>query len=92
MGDTGSFVLGTGYAAAVLLTDIPYFGVLALGVPIASVVISLIYRAKLIKLPTEPLHHALSFYGWSETKIVYTYWGLTALLCIVGLLATIFIF
>ena len=92
MGDTGSFILGTGFAGAVLLADIPYFGVLALGVPIASVVISLIYRANIIKLPTEPLHHALSFYGWSETKIVYTYWGLTALLCIVGLLATIFIF
>ena len=36
MGDVGSFVLGTGYAAAVLVCDIPYFGVLALGVPVIS--------------------------------------------------------
>lgn len=92
MGDTGSFVLSTGYAAAVLLTDIPYFGVLALGVPIISVVISLIYRAGIINLPTEPLHHTLSFYGWSETKIVFTYWGVTALFCLIGLLAPIYVF
>lgn len=92
MGDTGSFILGTGFAAAVVLTDIPYFGLLALGVPIFSVIVSLIYRAKIIKLPTEPLHHALSFYGWSETKIVLTYWGFTLLLCIIGLLIQMFLF
>ena len=63
MGDTGSFVLGTGYAAAVLVCDIPYFGVLALGVPIISVVISLLHRAHIIKLPVEPLHHTLNHYG-----------------------------
>ena len=83
MGDTGSFVLGTGYAAAVLVCDIPYFGVLALGVPIISVVISLLHRAHIIKLPVEPLHHTLNHYGMSETKIVLSYWGATLLLCVI---------
>ena len=92
MGDTGSFVLGTGYAAAVLIGDIPYFGVLALGVPIISVVISLLHRAHIIKLPVEPLHHTLNHYGMSETKIVLTYWGCTALLCAIGILAKMYIF
>ena len=92
MGDTGSFVLGTGYAAAVLICDLPYYGVLALGVPIISVVISLLHRAHIIKLPVEPLHHTLNHYGMSETKIVLSYWGATLVLCIIGILAKMYIF
>jgi phospho-N-acetylmuramoyl-pentapeptide-transferase len=92
MGDTGSFVLGTGYAAAVLICDLPYFGVLALGVPIMSVVVSLLHRAHIIKLPVEPLHHTLNHYGMSEVKIVLLYWAATAALCIVGILAKMYIF
>ena len=92
MGDTGSFVLGTGYAAAVVVGDIPYFGVLALGVPIISVVVSLLHRAHIIKLPVEPLHHTLNHYGMSETRIVLSYWGFTVLLCIIGILAKMYIF
>ena len=92
MGDTGSFVLGTGYAAAVLVCDLPYFGVLALGVPIVSVIVSLLHRAHIIKLPVEPLHHTLNHYGMSERKIVFSYWGITVLLCVIGILAKMFIF
>ena len=92
MGDTGSFVLGTGYAAAVLICDIPYFGVLALGVPIISVIVSLLHRIHIIKLPVEPLHHTLNHYGMSELKIVFTYWGCTVLLCIIGILAKMYLF
>lgn len=92
MGDTGSFVLGTGYAAAVLVCDIPYFGVLALGVPIISVVVSLLHRAHIIKLPVEPLHHTLNHYGMSETKIVLSYWLATVALCAIGILAKMYIF
>ncbi len=92
MGDTGSFVLGTGYAAAVMVCDIPYFGVLVLGVPIISVVVSLLHRAHIIKLPVEPLHHTLNHYGMSEIKIVLSYWAVTALLAIVGILAKMYLF
>jgi phospho-N-acetylmuramoyl-pentapeptide-transferase len=92
MGDTGSFVLGAGYATAVLVTDIPYFGILALGVPIASVIISLLHRVHIIKLPVEPLHHTLNYNGVSEKKIVYSYWLITAILSIIGLLASLYLF
>ncbi len=92
MGDTGSFVLGTGYAACVMVCDIPYFGVFVLGVPIISVVISLLHRAHIIKLPVEPLHHTLNHYGMSEVKIILTYWTATVVLCIVGILAKMYIF
>ena len=92
MGDTGSFVLGAGYAAAVLVCDIPYFGVLALAVPIVSTVISLMHRAHIINLPVEPLHHTLHYHGMSEKKIVYSYWLLTVVACAIGLIAKFYFF
>ncbi|WP_296889108.1 glycosyltransferase family 4 protein [uncultured Methanobrevibacter sp.] len=92
MGDTGSFVLGTGYAAAVLLCDVPVYGVIALGVPILSVIVSLLHRAHIIKLPVEPLHHTLNHYGLSEVKIILFYWGSTAILCVLGILADMYLY
>ena len=91
MGDTGAFILGAGYAAAVMLCDIPYFGVLSLGVPILSVIVSLMHRVNIIKLPVEPLHHTLNYKGISELKIVYSYWALTGILCAIGLIASLFL-
>lgn len=85
MGDTGSFALGGGYAAAVILTGIVYFGVLALTVPIVSVVISLLHRAHIIRLPVEPLHHTLHYKGLSEKNIVLMYWLVTLIVCAIGL-------
>ena len=92
MGDTGSFVLGTGYAAAVLLCDVPVYGIIALGVPIISVIVSLLHRAHIIKLPVEPLHHTLNHYGLSEVKIILIYWISTAALCVLGIFAEMFIY
>jgi len=92
MGDTGSFALGAGFATAVLVTNIPYFGVLSLAVPIMSVIVSLIHRANIIHLPVEPLHHTLNYKGISEKKIVLSYWALTALVCTIGLLVDYYIF
>lgn len=85
MGDTGSFALGGGFAMAVLIADIPIFGVIALIVPIVSVIISLMHRANIFHLPVEPLHHSLNHWGMSEKKIVYSYWFLTLLSCIIAL-------
>ncbi|MEJ8542720.1 glycosyltransferase family 4 protein [Methanothermobacter wolfeii] len=85
MGDTGSFALGAGYATAVMLTDTVYFGVLALSVPIVSVIVSLLHRAGVIRLPVEPLHHTLHYRGMSEKKIVLLYWLITLCVCALGL-------
>lgn len=92
MGDTGSFILGVGFATAVLISDIPYFGVLSLGVPIFSVIVSLLHRAHIINLPVEPLHHTLNHKGMSEVKIVSIYWLGTVLLCAIGIIARICLF
>jgi phospho-N-acetylmuramoyl-pentapeptide-transferase len=85
MGDTGSFALGAGYITAGFLGDVIYFAVLALAIPIISVVISLLHRAHIIKLPVEPLHHTLHYKGLSEKKIVAIYWSVTFLICFVAI-------
>lgn len=92
MGDTGSFILGVGFATAVLICDIPYFGVLSLGVPIFSVIVSLLHRAHIIKLPVEPLHHTLNHMGMSEVKIVSIYWLGTVVLCAIGIIVRVLFF
>jgi phospho-N-acetylmuramoyl-pentapeptide-transferase len=88
MGDTGAFALGAGYITAAFLGDIIYFAVIALAIPIISVIISLLHRANIIKLPVEPLHHTLHYKGLSEKKIVAIYWSGTLIIC----LASIFLY
>ncbi|MGI6564399.1 MAG: glycosyltransferase family 4 protein [Methanosphaera sp.] len=85
MGDTGSYALGTGYMVAALLGNSLIFSIIALAVPIVSVIISLLHRAHVITLPVEPLHHTLNYHGMSEQKIVLLYWGLTVVASIVAL-------
>ena len=85
MGDTGSFALGAGYITAAFLGDIILFAILALAVPIISVIVSLLHRAHIIKLPVEPLHHTLNYKGLSEKKIIIIYWGATLLVCLATL-------
>lgn len=86
MGDTGSFALGAGYITAGFLGDIIYFAVIALFIPIISVVISLMHRAHIIKLPVEPLHHTLHYKGLSEKRIVALYWSTTFIICLAAIL------
>ncbi len=81
MGDTGSFALGAGYITAAFLGDVFYFAVIALAIPIISVIVSLLHRAHIIKLPVEPLHHTLHYKGWSEKRIIITYWAATIIIC-----------
>lgn len=85
MGDTGSFALGAGYATAAILGDVIWFAMLAIAVPIISVIISLLHRAGIIKLPVEPLHHTIHYRGLSEGKIVFLYWIITAIICVIAL-------
>lgn len=86
MGDTGSFALGAGFATAVMLTNTVLLGVIALAVPIISVIVSLMHRAHIINLPVEPLHHTLNYKGMSEKSIILLYWGLTVIFSAIGLL------
>lgn len=85
MGDTGSYALGTGYMTAALLGNSLIFSIIALAVPIVSVIISLLHRAHIITLPVEPLHHTLNYHGMSEQKIILLYWTVTLVVSIIAL-------
>ncbi|MDD4810043.1 MULTISPECIES: glycosyltransferase family 4 protein [Methanobacterium] len=86
MGDTGSFALGAGYITAGFVGDVIYFAVIALAIPIISVVVSLMHRSHIIKLPVEPLHHTLHYKGLSEKKIIALYWSTTLIICVAAIL------
>lgn len=85
MGDTGSYALGTGYMTAALLGNSLIFSIIALAVPIISVIVSLLHRVHIITLPVEPLHHTLNYHGMSEQRIILLYWVVTLVISIIAL-------
>ena len=80
-----AYALGTGYMVAALLGNSLIFSIIALAVPIISVIISLLHRAHIITLPVEPLHHTLNYHGMSEQKIILLYWGVTLVVSVIAL-------
>lgn len=93
MGDTGSlalggFVAGTAYALQMPLF-IPIVGFVYLA-EVLSVMLQVVYfkatgGRRLFKMA--PLHHHFELCGWPETRIVAVFSIVTALLCLVGLVA-----
>lgn len=93
MGDTGSLALGGFVAASAYVTQMPMF-VLIIGlvywVEIFSVMIQVTYFRKtggkrFFKMA--PIHHHFELSGWSETRVVTVFSIVTAILCLLGLLA-----
>ena len=39
-----------------------------------------------------PIHHHFELCGWSETKIVFVFYIITALMCLIGILGSGFMF
>lgn len=90
LGDTGSLALGGAVASIAIIMKMPiYLAIVAL-VPVLetlSVALQVIYfkltkGKRLFKMA--PLHHHLELSGLKETKIVATFWTVTALLCILA--------
>ena len=85
MGDTGSLALGGAFVGIVLLTKTEILGVLIGGVFVMealSVVIQVISfktRKKRV-FRMSPLHHHYELGGWSEWRVVVTFW-LAGLIC-----------
>ena len=92
MGDTGSLGLG-GFAAAVAAFGGNLLYIAVLGVMFVcsgiSVILQVIYykttKKRLFRMA--PLHHHFELCGWSETRIVAVFSILTAILCLVALVA-----
>ena len=93
MGDTGSLALGGFVAACAYMMQMPLF-ILIVGliylVEVLSVMIQVTYfkatHGKRIFRMT-PIHHHFELGGWSETRVVAVFSIITAIMCLIGLLA-----
>ena len=94
MGDTGSLALGAvlGVIAVILKHEIllAIVGIVFV-VETLSVMIQVVYFKKTGKrfFKMAPIHHHFEQLGWSENKVVYSFWGVTLIASILGLLSLI---
>ncbi len=93
MGDTGSLALGGFVASTAYMLQMPVF-ILIVGliylVEVLSVIIQVTYFKKtggkrIFKMA--PIHHHFELCGWSETRVVAVFSIITALLCLIALMA-----
>ena len=92
MGDTGSLALGGFVAAIAFVLKMPLF-ILIVGiiyvVENVSVIMQVVYFKKTKKrlFRMAPIHHHFELGGWPETKVVTIFSIVTAIMCLVGLIA-----
>lgn len=93
MGDTGSLALGGFVAATAFMLRMPLF-ILIVGFIYLIEVISVILQVGYFKATKgkrifrmAPIHHHFELGGWSETRVVAIFSVVTAVLCLVGLMA-----
>ena len=93
MGDTGSLALGGFVASTAYMLQMPLFivivGLIYL-VEVLSVIIQVTYFKKtggkrIFKMA--PIHHHFELCGWSETRVVAVFSIVTAVLCLIALMA-----
>lgn len=89
IGDTGSLFLGGALVIFLIQLNMPLWVVILLGVCVWEM-LTVIIQLSSIKLRGKrvfkiaPFHHHLEKCGWKETKIVYIFWLITGVLCLVG--------
>ena len=93
MGDTGSLALGGFVASTAYMMNMPLF-LLLVGIIYLVEVLSVMIQVTYFKVThgkrffkMAPIHHHFEKCGWSETRVVAVFSIVTALLCLVGLLA-----
>lgn len=93
MGDTGSLALGGFVAAAAYMLQMPLF-IPIVGFIYMIEVISVIMQVTYFKAThgkrifrMAPIHHHFELGGWSETRVVAVFSIVTALLCLLALMA-----
>ena len=93
MGDTGSLALGGFVAGTAYVMEMPLF-ILLVGliylVEVLSVMIQVSYfkathGKRIFKMA--PIHHHFELCGWSETRVVAVFSVITAVMCLIALLA-----
>lgn len=92
MGDTGSLALGGFVIATAFVMKMPLF-ILIVGliyvIENVSVILQVFYFKKTKKrlFRMAPIHHHFELGGWPETKVVAVFSIITAIMCLVGLIA-----
>lgn len=93
MGDTGSLALGGFVAGTAYMLQMPLF-IPVVGFIYLAEVLSVIIQVTYFKrtggrriFKMAPIHHHFELCGWSETRVVAVFAIVTAILCLVGLLA-----
>lgn len=93
MGDTGSLALGGFVVSTAYMLQMPLF-ILIVGLLYLVEVISVMIQVSYFKktggkrfFKMAPIHHHFELCGWSETKVVAVFSIVTAMLCLVALLA-----
>ena len=92
MGDTGSLALGGFVVSTAYMLQIPFFLPIVAFiyfVEVLSVIIQVAYykRTKKRIFKMAPIHHHFELSGWPETKVVSIFSIVTAVLCLIGMLA-----
>ena len=96
MGDTGSLALGGAFGTIAILSK-NEFWLLFLGIIFIIETLSVIIQVTSFKttgkrvFKMSPIHHHFELSGWKETKIVYTFWGITLAFCIMALAIRLFV-
>jgi phospho-N-acetylmuramoyl-pentapeptide-transferase len=91
MGDTGSLALGGAIAALAVVTKTELLLPIIGGIYVIEA-LSVIIQVISFKLTGErvflmsPLHHHFELKGWSEQRVVFTFWTAAAGLVVLGLM------
>ena len=93
MGDTGSLALGGFVSGVAYMLQMPLF-IILVGMIYLIEVLSVIMQVSYFKathgkriFKMAPIHHHFELCGWSETRVVAVFTVVTALLCLVALVA-----
>ena len=93
MGDTGSLALGGFVAGTAYMLQMPLF-LLIVGLIYVVEVLSVMMQVTYFKIShgkrifkMAPIHHHFELCGWSETRVVAVFSIITAILCLIALLA-----
>ncbi|MFB4162569.1 phospho-N-acetylmuramoyl-pentapeptide-transferase [Alteribacillus sp. JSM 102045] len=90
MGDTGSLALGGAIAALAILTKLELLLILIGGVFVAET-LSVIIQVLSFKLrgrrifKMSPIHHHFELTGWSEWRVVVTFWAVGMVCAVLGI-------
>ena len=92
MGDTGSLALGGFVVAIAFVLKMPLF-ILIVGIIYVAENVSVILQVAYFKKTKKrlfrmaPIHHHFELGGWPETKVVTIFSIITAIMCLIGLIA-----